>query len=516
MTGHKLLSGKSMAQPFESKYSRWRRFLVANAAIPITSLESELRRQMPRISGAVQRALALENTETPQPFFDFMGTIQRQCPNCSLGLYHTNIYELPWLTRCPIHHCKFVQKCSVCKRPWPSFAEMGRRFCKGCGRTSIRELAAHALPMSQREYYDPIGRIYQFIGDGIDTELDLDFINVFGWWREASTFSSIFPAYRLDTASHPLSENELNALHIQVEPCQKQKCSIGKKQIHPYYDSNLTSIERFNRMHDSSMGVHSHKFRAYEYPVFKRVLAWISSSAGHDHLSHISSYRHMGINCLAQEPRPCQYCLALSLWFFHFASIKYPEQFHLTFADFPFLWHSGYQHFLSPPHKTLLRSKALFGRDQYYASPLRFSKWVYQRSLLFGFVDLFRIVGWLIKNLQTPLLRTPATIRANEPLPDVRAQGSQYILYREGRNLTLYSRGTSPVDDAKPISSEPARAACRIYRHFFETVLDPVIPFDVDVPVTLTSNQYLELLTCFDAFIKTQQPLYSEGHHPLT
>lgn len=56
----------------------------------------------------------------------------RNCPECARLIYHSFLYQLPWLEYCPIHQCQIVQHCPDCGLPWPKPHECRSRRCATC------------------------------------------------------------------------------------------------------------------------------------------------------------------------------------------------------------------------------------------------------------------------------------------------------------------------------------------------------------------------------------------------
>ncbi len=57
----------------------------------------------------------------------------RNCPQCARLIYHSSLYQLPWLKYCPFHHCRIVKRCPDCGRPWQKPYECRFHKCTTCG-----------------------------------------------------------------------------------------------------------------------------------------------------------------------------------------------------------------------------------------------------------------------------------------------------------------------------------------------------------------------------------------------
>lgn len=139
-----LNTGATLRKCWESHYAVFRRLLISNPAASnddlLHGLELIRGRSTPiqAITDAVYRLERHRHGwETPpenySPYLSDVGQACRQCPRCSGVGYHTIIYEVPWLTRCPVHRDKLTEHCPVCRKPWPTIKELGARQCEWCG-----------------------------------------------------------------------------------------------------------------------------------------------------------------------------------------------------------------------------------------------------------------------------------------------------------------------------------------------------------------------------------------------
>jgi len=205
----------------------WRRCLIANPGVPLSMIENNLRITMPggtpnsrlcslQLSSYSQWRNPLPNTDR---------SYRRQCPQCAQQLYHSDIYILPWLSRCPLHHCEFTKTCPLCSRSWPDRQDMAKRECTGCGRYCLDKPGKTLLSDIRKQDFQSIADIYDFISyehhnccihdnDPVGWASD-----TYRWWHFGSFNITLPPA--LLAILHPeFSPSKLERLHIEVSPLQ--------------------------------------------------------------------------------------------------------------------------------------------------------------------------------------------------------------------------------------------------------------------------------------------------------
>lgn len=67
----------------------------------------------------------------------------RGCPSCFRSAFHTNLFQCPWVVRCPWHREALIEACRRCGRPLLSgFASAQPLLCCSCGWDPVRVEAA--------------------------------------------------------------------------------------------------------------------------------------------------------------------------------------------------------------------------------------------------------------------------------------------------------------------------------------------------------------------------------------
>lgn len=147
-------TGLLLRRPYESEYSAFRRFLVANRFTGTKDLKAEFdqvgilsqaaaRRRgptpFPLMAEAArlweeQFCLANGLSETPGQTMQHMNHREplHNCPVCAAQCYHSSFYQIDWVTTCPLHHRPLSTLCPTCKLPWPKPSELLNRRCAQC------------------------------------------------------------------------------------------------------------------------------------------------------------------------------------------------------------------------------------------------------------------------------------------------------------------------------------------------------------------------------------------------
>lgn len=152
-----LNSGLLLRKPGESAYAASRRFAMANRSLTYSELVAEARQRLfpdnirgcatfsliARLARQVEsehcRGLGITppsySLNPPDPFSHSPRsmTIRRNCPVCAESMFHSPLYELPWLKACPIHHRPLTDACPGCGKGWPAISELWTRSCSVCG-----------------------------------------------------------------------------------------------------------------------------------------------------------------------------------------------------------------------------------------------------------------------------------------------------------------------------------------------------------------------------------------------
>ena len=315
-------AGLTLAYPYESKYSIWRRFLSANQRLKVEDIcqqfnvpykDSQDRNQapstlFPRIlkmvftpQGVPSYLDLIENIEGDTNFFH----IDRHCPACAVSGFHTDLYRLPWLSECPIHHLGFVTKCPACDEDWPTYEQIQKRKCRTCGLIKLATKSEDHRLLTNEDFnalhelmafvsYKPLKPMCLLSQTEVSTRQ----------YASIGYFHRYFPAVQY--ARHPEHERERYKKFLT--------------QNDPKIDVNHTRIinkEDFFTILAEKIGIKGERGArqvAIKKRVFEKIVDAISAGSNHTHSPKIFNLAELKPEDLVGPTKPCRYCLALSYW----------------------------------------------------------------------------------------------------------------------------------------------------------------------------------------------------------
>lgn len=497
MTPFHINLGQKFAKPFESRYNMLRRCLVANPGIRLTTIEGNLRLIAPEHGGPYDRLQALQHLPGLPKISDSYGNhpYTRQCPQCAQHLYHTEIFLLPWLTKCPIHHCNLTTICPECQRPWPDKVALDKRDCSCCGRLTMKQLHACMLSDNKDQLYHPIAEIYKLIqykkdGYRLHNRGDTIYDN---WWQELTFKSLLFPACQVHT--HPnFSKDKLASLHINLS-------AMLCKSSQLYTFENKKKSRKKEKVRCYELDAISQERLASEFVVMRHILAWISRQMMPNHQIHLMNYHHVDMIDFIEDPTPCPYCLALSLWFCDMVSRNCTEYYAQTIFSYKFLRAGAYDDFfhVSEPYLTL-------DSGEQFSLNRNFSIWFYCRGLEILFMDIQRFVF--------------ESIRASDRFRKSMPLGLEYLKFtNHDRNFRdqlcstalidgrffLFYENEHPLNTYKPPHISRILLQCSNYKYYMEThYIDFDDSFFLQVPNEKLSYQmFLSLFNKLKRFVQS-------------
>ncbi|MBL1320727.1 MAG: hypothetical protein COA63_006650 [Methylophaga sp.] len=156
----KLNTGLLLSRPGESAYARYRQFLIANNGLSFQELTKELKRKFlitkPNIFNPTEPyflakcATKLEHEyievnyrNKTKSYSDLIGKYRpkRCCNKCASVGYHCDLFDMPWIRKCPIHNENLTERCNRCNQLWPTASELRLNKCPTCGvKISIQDL----------------------------------------------------------------------------------------------------------------------------------------------------------------------------------------------------------------------------------------------------------------------------------------------------------------------------------------------------------------------------------------
>ena len=89
----------------------------------------------------------------------------RNCPKCAFAIYHSALFNLPWIKECPVHNLALMDKCPTCERDWPSLKTLkeNNNHCPMCGTHVSIESIANRLDHQPLQPYHQIRRLLEIL-----------------------------------------------------------------------------------------------------------------------------------------------------------------------------------------------------------------------------------------------------------------------------------------------------------------------------------------------------------------
>lgn len=438
MRNYRLNLGLSFHRPYESQYATMRRFICANSATPWSVLCQQVAVKMGMETLSAKDVLVavvkLNAQAGASPVANLLpDTPHKYCPQCAVHLYHSPIFDLPWLNTCPIHQVPLVSRCHCCKRVLPRADRVGRRDCECCGKSTLHRRAG---PL--KASFKDIRSLYQLAlsmppeTEALSTEID----NAENW-PNVTVAHSDFPSYRMAEYPTPTLERWLVKLQIPVRRVQQ----VG---------SQLSPVDRATPelvyWLDNAQERLRDRFRVFEQ-ILRR----------HPHGYKLADYRDFPLGWSSNKP-PCPRCLALSLWFTTVVSYPYNSRVHISVGDHWFIAQLGNPAFMVPaPQRYLQSPQGLYEVDE------AFQSWSYQQSLL-DFYQNMRLLGRAVSVFFRRKSAGFAEAQAYyERFLSKCAKSSRTTLYWSNNNrlMVLYAESTDATSDKSTERSSAIGAKCR-------------------------------------------------------
>ncbi len=150
--------GVALAKPYESTYAKFRRFLIVNKDIDLTSQKlsrlmtekydinravkipnNQKTLKLAKIHRLIEEKIAKSSKYSTLDTYELSDHIHKElkcCPECAKAGYHNELMNLEWMKTCPIHKVEITKTCPDCQNQWPTMAQLKKVKCKTCGANS--------------------------------------------------------------------------------------------------------------------------------------------------------------------------------------------------------------------------------------------------------------------------------------------------------------------------------------------------------------------------------------------
>lgn len=288
--------GLDFHHPNESYYNKYRRLLIANPVYRNSNHRVKKRDLLKALKGQLEQfpdkrinqAIGSLTVGDVATMFPNVLYCERQCPDCARLIFHTPMFLLHWIKRCPVHGKDLVHKCPECNTNWPSSKDLDQRSCECCG-----SIPPDKSYVARKEIQNELVKRFATL------QLVVDKFN------ESSEYDIYIKGNRDSraclTACHELIGSFLrNAGELD----DALATAIG-------LDSSLQSIKTRSFSYietlETSSNVSTDTFQYIRFAKLLEIVAFLNGLTETDHLLHEG--------CLYDIESACPYCYALGLWY---------------------------------------------------------------------------------------------------------------------------------------------------------------------------------------------------------
>jgi hypothetical protein len=502
-------TGCTFHRPYQNDVSTLRHFLLANQGFSFSYIEEELRREF-SIGGTIdnikklQHSVYRESMETR--ILEHLSLVRRQCPECAVQLYHSDLFHIHWLSKCPIHHCKITELCPACNQPWPKTKELPKRHCSVCGIVEFDLLTLSIEINPDTSSYDSLSPLIEFINSGRASTYYLQSqssLRDYCWWYDISIDHRLFTACQLERLNN-ITKKDLDMLGISIAPINKKEIPLKKE-----YDPTSSSKKENN---DVRLQFSYETQLRDQYEVLKHLLITFFSSAKKSNPIIIASYRHLRMKDLIKGPPPCPLCMALSIWFFHTTIWDDEDKNHVGAGSYPFIAELNYDEFHTPFRCTKISNDS----NELQVLP-SFTSWTYKRSLELSFIDIYTLVKFVCERRRYFQNHEYHSYLNDSYDSDKRSfDDSNYLINYDGNHATIYYENEHPIDNINCHGLGHSAKTCLGYHEYLQLIMEEMIQFKFTInPVNFEYNNFLNLHSTFEKFSRLPYFKYTSGSSPI-
>jgi len=289
---------------------------------------------------------------------------KRCCNKCASVGFHTELFDMPWLSICPIHNEILTKNCNTCNRSWPTASELRLTDCLTCGvKITIKDLLK-ASTNNTDEGYKLIDSAQRLQGQGYQLFSTNFYLYYYGVRRR--NFDTQTLIYSQSAFYLSVVEKVLNKKNIL---CQLTKTFDIEKKTYV-----VTRIPPYPKNTDSE------ELLSLRLKIIKKTIAKFKRI--YDHGDHVIG--RCDTNNFPQEA--CLHCTTFNLWL---RVIKY--------------YHGkGYGCLLAMPHgpstpkiySTIFISGRSFSDEYCIKIPLTLSAKIYENDLWTTAMHLYQYLSY--------------------------------------------------------------------------------------------------------------------------
>lgn len=488
--------GSLYRRPHQSDAATLRQFLLANMGFSIAYIERKLFDQSIIGINIIEQIITLQNVlekgGVTSIDVQIKGT-DRQCPQCAAHLYHSDLYNLTWLPKCPIHNIPFTSHCPGCREKWPNLQEIPKRQCRVCSLFLLRP-SMEPVRTIPKPRFNVLKRLYRFVYYKSDSN---DY--VFGhtalhhcWWPIISVQEQLFPSVQLARNPNIIPRQQITSMGVRLFKL--------RKNISPLISTDRNYYVQQPRVNFRDQHLVK-KLLYMRFSALQLILGLLARRLHQPHKIHIRSYQDLLLSELKGGPLPCPLCMAISLWFFHITSWEYGDVHHVNETDYPFLRELKWGQF-QPPYWY----KGFRKREQCFDASIRFCEWSYLRNLELCFNDIFTFLLHFIRNLKSLANQRGSHNVLNGKNPPLLALDNHFIDINE-IEATVYYEREHPLRDVDFSAEEIPLSQCKAHQSHLDTMHNNYVRFDFSFDSH--QLQLKDFISLNEEFQKQFNPAYS-------
>jgi hypothetical protein len=322
----------------------------------------------------------------------------RHCVLCAKSLFHPAVYGLRSLTRCPVHHIPFTNRCPDCGHSWERPLSRKNPVCSTCGSPPYQALGRARF--KKRDY-----RRLQWLNNWLSSCQSK---------RKTQTYPELFDIYRqlralrniesprfqqpgLDHIFYVAFESQkwggthnqrLASLHACThDKALRSRATILTNWLPPAWPEHLSAVD----MPDPPHVPQRETVLTFIGIAIRRILRWQRDVIGIPHRLNWYDIRSIRPEQVRNGSPPCVLCMAFSFWCRAIA---------LKFVDPDLGGEPGdheicrFVHYFRYPN---IPEGVYLEDDQggFYRPSKSFERWLFMRSSDFAFMEFVRLASWI-------------------------------------------------------------------------------------------------------------------------
>jgi hypothetical protein len=385
--------GSALEFPYESRYSMFRRFFIANPNTTFSGLTNykgyyaayKFKRWDDLYTFIMQSKLESVATSFLNDKCNLNSSAgSKHCFKCAQMGFHTNLFSVKWLTKCPIHGQKLSSYCPKCEMPWPKQNELFSRNCDTCGNQLTTEGYKNSLKYRKNaDSFVDIARIETIIKESriLDNTDDNSVSKVTDF---------IFNKVSCLDVNYPVHCKTLGQTNESWQkPFIKQ----------PGFEYSLSS---FDLIESESKEAKQNKYKYPEhlsemrFRVLAQLTLYINKHSKDGHTLTIDDFTSVPPYALVYPHKFCPYCFSLSIWYSLAIADSYDEITDvLSFIGKRIQGYPFYKNGLNKSN-TARPIRFININGKYYNMGEKFELWSYEQTLLLMYISILRNIIHLI------------------------------------------------------------------------------------------------------------------------